>query len=394
MSSAPTIRSFDFAQYRPAYRVDDSGLVELAGSTLGPGASDLLDIIEAVGTADRLAPRPDATEAGQPWTRSLELTIGVRQPHLWRGLSTSLEGLLEWLTDDEWQFDFAPRRSTSKLRDGEITGTLFSRLAGPRPVGLFSGGLDSLCGAVADLTAGQPLSLVSIESNSRMARSQRDLATALGGFGAFNLTGLSVRLHDTDQDESTQRTRGVTFLGLGAAAAYISGSTELRVYENGVGALNLPMSASQVGAHTSKAMHPSTLDRVATLLSEALNWPLSIVNPNMCHTKGEMCAYLPPAVHALVPTALSCDTAYAHRTTQVHSCGRCTSCILRRQSLFAAGLEGLDAKTAHRVDVLSPSAGDALEVMDLYRRYIQEWHRFPVDGLGAFLRPGSSEQTH
>ena len=34
------------------------------------------------------------------------------------------------------------------------------------------------------------------------------------------------------------------------------------------------------------------------------------------------------------------------------------------------------------------------EVMDLYRRYIQEWHRFPVDGLGAFLRPGSSEQTH
>ena len=207
------------------------------------------------------------------------------------------------------------------------------------------------------------------------------------------------------------------------------------------------MSASQVGAHTSKAMHPSTLDRVATLLSEALNWPLSIVNPNMCHTKGEMCAYLPPAVHALVPTALSCDTAYAHRTTQVHSCGRCTSCILRRQSLFAAGLEGLDAKTAHRVDVLSPSAGDDLEplramlaqlarlqrclegqggwsdlcamfpelydlstlgllgpaidrstmrteVMDLYRRYIQEWHRFPVDGLGAFLRPGSSEQTH
>ena len=294
MSSAPTIRSFDFAQYRPAYRVDDSGLVELAGSTLGPGASDLLDIIEAVGTADRLAPRPDATGAGQPWTRSLELTIGVRQPHLWRGLSSSLEGLLEWLTDDEWQFDFAPRRSTSKLRDGEITGTLFSRLAGPRPVGLFSGGLDSLCGAVADLTAGQPLSLVSIESNSRMARSQRDLATALGGFGAFNLTGLSVRLHDTDQDESTQRTRGFTFLGLGAAAAYISGSTELRVYENGVGALNLPMSASQVGAHTSKAMHPSTLDRVATLLSEALNWPLSIVNPNMCHTKGEMCAYLLP----------------------------------------------------------------------------------------------------
>lgn len=447
MTVASPSYTFDFVSERSAYRVDDLSLASVAGSPLGTAVCDLLEIVEAVGTADRLARRPAASNAGEPWSRRLNVVVAVRQLGLWRDLSDRLVELLGWLTDDDWRFDFVARPETQTLRAGEAILPLFEFSPAEGSVGLFSGGLDSLCGAMDDLARGQSLLLVSIESNDRMASSQREVARAMSGFGALSRTGVRAHLRNVHPLESSQRTRGFAFLSIGAIAACLAGSDELRVYENGPGSFNLSMSAAQVGAHTSKAMHPTTLGLSTAILSEALGESVSITNPNLHRTKGEMCDRLHPAAYSLVPLALSCDTAYAHRSSTVANCGVCTSCILRRQSLFAAGLEELDVRTPYRVDVLDPSEDDDLEplramlsqlarlerclkhpdrwsnlcaefpefcavgpstrradgrgedslhrerVIDMYRRYIREWQRFPVEGVSSYLRPAMPAQA-
>ena len=64
------------------------------------------------------------------------------------------------------------------------------------------------------------------------------------------------------KEESSQRTRGFLFLTLGAVSAIAAGSRTLFLYENGIGAINLPYDGTQVGAYNSRATHPGALLRM------------------------------------------------------------------------------------------------------------------------------------
>ncbi|MGI8403516.1 MAG: hypothetical protein ACR2OE_01880 [Thermomicrobiales bacterium] len=72
--------------------------------------------------------------------------------------------------------------------------------------------------------------------------------------------------------ESTHRARCILFLAAGAVAAYQLHQTTLYLYENGIGALALPMAAEHIGARSSKATHPKTLTFPCTRNLET--WPL------------------------------------------------------------------------------------------------------------------------
>lgn len=356
--------AFDFVEERPAYRVDDRPLAALGDRSLRVGACDLLDVVEAVGTADRLARRPPASLAGNAWSRQLSVVIGVSDQDRWMSVSDRLGELLGWLTDDDWSLRFERRKLP--LRAAKAALQLFRHQEETDAVALFSGGLDSLCGAVQDLSVGRSLLLLSLASNARLTASQRGIAMLMRCLGRVRRTEILAQLHGLPSIENSQRTRGFAFLGIGAIAACAAGAKQLRVYENGVGSINLAMSPAQVGAHMSKAMHPKTLALAAAVFSEVLGESVSITNPNAYRTKAEMCVDLRADAHRLVPLALSCDTAYTHRLSGVPSCGECTSCILRRQALLAAGLDELDAKTRHRVDAFKSGSDDrvlALRIM-------------------------------
>ena len=75
---------------------------------------------------------------------------------------------------------------------------------------------------------------------------------------------------------------------LGSAYSYLRGHRVLHVYENGIGAINLPYRKSAVGLDHSRSVHPETLRRVGLLMTELIDENFKVRNPFLFHTKAEM----------------------------------------------------------------------------------------------------------
>jgi hypothetical protein len=314
---------------------------------------------------DRLRPRPPVDDAaGSGWSRRLAVRLAVRDAAFWRrsDVGALLQSLLQWLTDDVWELECLPGRRQHRFAESQLP--LFSdrpRL-GTR-FGLFSGGLDSFLGAARDLDPARELVLVSATTSPAMGALQARTISALRASGSRNLRSLIVPVGlrtdairaltgGREAPEPSQRTRGLVFLILGAVSAVSGGAAELRVYENGIGAMNLPLTEAQYGAHNTRAMHPETLVTAEALISLVAERDFTIVNPSFAFTKAQMCAVVPDQLRAAVSETVSCDTGLTHRASRTRLCGMCTSCLLRRQAMRAGGLRDRDdAETAsYRVD--------------------------------------------
>ena len=168
------------------------------------------------------------------------------------------------------------------------------------------------------------------------------------------------------REEKSQRTRALLFLAFGAITALQARADTLHVFENGVGALNLPLNATQLGTDNYRGVHPRSLSMVEALFESILGESIHIENPYMFTTKAEMCRSLPAADLADVAReTVSCD-GYPQRVPNQAQCGICTSCVLRRQSLFSAGLTDHDPGGAYRQDIfkgLSTEEGHGFGVM-------------------------------
>lgn len=420
------------------FSIDDSRLGAVLTTELAPRIADLIDIALAAYVVDRSQQRPGAREtaAGRTWGRAIAVRVGVRDVAFWRGQNSPLSGLLQWLTDDDWNLDFvAPTAAPLGI---EVAQRLALPFDGADRVALFSGGLDSLAGALMALDAGRRPLLLSIETNSRMSATQRSLRRLLREDWPSSVSAsVLIELHGAEASEPSQRARAFLFLALAGAVASSCDLEVVEVYENGIGAIGLPYLATQEGAHTTKAMHPHTLCRFAALVTSVAGRPIRYVNPSLWSTKSELCRLLAPGQRQLIPVSESCDTAFSYRGDGVHRCGICTSCLLRRQALCAAGLEDLDARQPVRTDVTAlgcnaiPSATASLLAMldqaerldaalsegapwvaltsqfpnlrevarspaeqqaclKLYRTYVEEWRRFPSPLVDRYLARGTS----
>jgi 7-cyano-7-deazaguanine synthase in queuosine biosynthesis len=350
-----------------SYRLDDRPLAETFGVPLSSRVADLVEVAMEVYTADRLTPRRFRDPLGRGASRDLEPVIPVRDVDFWTGpeVAKALVSLLDWFTGDRWQPRFLPYEGLRK--PSETQGNLFdSRPPGVRAVALASGGLDSVAGAILELDADPNggLVLVSESGNTRMGATQRTIARELEArtkrarwlIVTANLRGAKRRPQD-----SLQRSRNFLFLSLAAAAAESADLDEVRVYENGVGSLNLPYAESQVGAHTSRGAHPLTMSRMAQLVRLVTGRDIRFALPFVFTTKAQMCADIPAQFLDLVPQTVSCDTGFSERQpagvagTRSHLCGACTSCLLRRQALLASGHDEIDSADSYRVDAFRSS---------------------------------------
>jgi 7-cyano-7-deazaguanine synthase in queuosine biosynthesis len=343
-------------EWQQHYRLDDGKLSHGLGTALPPLVADLIDIAVAVYVTDRLHPRrpPYGKHDGSHWERHLSAEIALRCHDVWRQPDTlaTLHDLLTWLTDDSWSIAISAN-GPELARHSEMQRTLFDEpLAQPAQVSLMSGGLDSLLGAVADSEGPGELLLVSTATHSKLGHLQGEIARGLMRRERRTVRHLAVPINLTQsgkdlvpgREESSQRTRAFVFMALGAAAALTAGCRELRVYENGPGALNLHQTAGQRGAMTTRAMRPETLQLMSRLISSATAQPFEIVNPNFWLTKAEMCRRAPSDIDGLIAVSRSCDTALIGRRSRDAPCGTCTSCVLRRQALLAGRRPGLDAQ--------------------------------------------------
>jgi hypothetical protein len=312
---------------------------------------DFLSIAMAVTAADTFVLRDAAFNR---WNREFEIVLPLAEPVRWQSVQQELEAALLFLSGDTWHFRFerdgvwpppmeAIRRRVDVLDLSKVDC-----------VALFSGRLDSAIG-VKDLIAlgNRPL-LVSHASRGD-ADHQNRVATLLPPY----FQRMSVNTYPTlkNVDDDNMRTRSFQFLALAALACQtltsFRGLTAAKLYicENGLIALNPPLTPLRIGSLSTRTAHPHFLSSIQKIWT-TVGIPASIENPYAFETKGEM-------VHArsddegfphFVAETVSCGK-WKRRNQQ---CGRCVPCLIRRSSLHAAGVAD---ETSYEFDNL-------LEVME------------------------------
>ena len=338
-------------------------LVRAFCQDISGAAADLMDVLGAVYTADRRSKRCFSGSAtGQ---RRISIRMPVTDPGLWASPERGepLKKLLSWVSGDVWDLEFTRRDRPQGSGGGQ--GFLFEvPFKAPVTVSLFSGGLDSLAG-LAHHALGSPGGsriLVSGYTHNRLASQQtaqvklirsswkRGWPVASEDVGHV-VVPFGVDAEGLVREEKGQRTRALLFLAMGVNAALQAGANVLYVLENGIGALNLPLNATQLGIDNYRGVHPRTLGMAERFFQSILEEPVRIENPVMFTTKAEMCRALPEAgLAGVVRETVSCD-GYPQRVRGQAQCGCCTSCLLRRQALFCGGLADGDPGCDYKHDI-------------------------------------------
>jgi 7-cyano-7-deazaguanine synthase in queuosine biosynthesis len=329
-----------------AYEIQDQRIADWLNQKLPPLYADAIDIAVAAHCADRLSLRGNKKRG---WGRDLRLKIPVRCLPVWQSPSVrdALFEALQFLTQDGWQIDFDQK--AGEFRQSETQEHLFE-LSEVQAVEvcLYSGGLDSFAGLAARISD-QPKHhylCLSVTPNHRQRQRQREQLALLHKELDTKITHIPVRycLRDAEKhpQEPTRRTRGFLFGIIGGVTALKAGSSTLHLYENGVGAINLPLDGSQIGIDNSRSVHPITLRLLSRLLS-LLGGQEFVINNECLHlTKAEMCRHSAvKRVSSEIAHTFSCD-GFPVRRHKFAQCGFCTSCILRRQALEAASLADAD----------------------------------------------------
>jgi 7-cyano-7-deazaguanine synthase in queuosine biosynthesis len=419
-SQASTTASFTVPGQRPqpielGYQVllDGKSVIHRLARELPHAAADLIEIATTVYAVDQMVARPrkQQLDSGGSWARDIRLEIPVRLPDAWNARADALAEMLAWLTDDSWELVFTQRAGGFGPLDTS-QGFLFDTIPhGAVPV-LFSGGLDSAAGLAAWLARADAVA-VSVDTNNWMQHVQQTVVHELNAVSEHRCVPLRYRVSRRAQKhaaESTQRSRGLLFLAVGIATAWTLGHDRLQVFENGIGAINLPYTLAQFGSQAARAVHPRTLRMAQELASAIGDRPFRIDAPAMTLTKAQLIRMAPAAADGALARSVSCDTGFSARVPERAPCGACTSCLLRRQALHAAGKPHLDAGAAYRTGSLEDSfAAQAMfwqiarlracldrgdpwpglvlqypelldatpltptEVIDLYRSYVREW---------------------
>jgi 7-cyano-7-deazaguanine synthase in queuosine biosynthesis len=221
---------------------------------------------------------------------------------------------------------------------------------------LFSGGLDSLAGAVKESVIDKRrVLLVNHRTTEKLTpRHQHLLRTLLAHASDRKPMHIPVRINKVKGlgREYTQRSRSFVFASLGATIATMIGLNRIRFYENGVVSLNLPPSAQVVGARATRTTHPQILNGFAKLLSQVAGRPFAVENPFIWNTKTEVVKLIGDAgCGDLIRFSTSCTHTWEMTKQHTH-CGKCSQCIDRRFAVLAAAQETHDPAEAYKVDLL------------------------------------------
>ncbi|MGH9931845.1 MAG: hypothetical protein ACREA9_21820 [Pyrinomonadaceae bacterium] len=331
------------------------------GDLTDPIALDLLDIGKAVFLADRAFPR--STRLGEQMRR-ISVSIPVHSVGVWSPAAARLvENIASFVSADDWRIEF--RRSKTSSRREQKTPVTPDRKS---VVALFSGGLDSLCGAAYLYSEGLKPTFVthSPPGIKRVRQLLSDLAVKLGSsdleaetkFASFRLAPVERNKAGVRAmfQEPTRRTRPFFFLTLAGAVALDQGSERIQMSENGALAINLPVRSDAYGARCARQAHAEALRLFELLLRTVCPWAsdLRVINPFEDMTKGEA-AKLLGSGKSLARKSVSCEyvgkqaatiRAWKQRHPKLRSligtgpeCGLCVPCLVRRAALKAAKIK-------------------------------------------------------
>ncbi|WP_339749228.1 7-cyano-7-deazaguanine synthase [uncultured Rubinisphaera sp.] len=324
---------------------------------------DLLDIATYVYAADQVVRRgkKDVETLGSYWRRDLNFFIPVRDLDFWasENVIDCLAETVGFLSDDQYRFNFfkiPKENSFQNLFNFNEEGSIFGF---PEEVVMFSGGLDSLGGAIEEtVVEKRRVVLVNHRSTQKLDKRYQKLREKLDKKCENNLpTHIRVTVNKKKwmNQEPTQRSRSFLYMALGATIAEMLGKSRIRFYENGVISLNLPICAQVVGSKATRTTHPRVSRGFENLLTLVSDRPFQVENPFRWITKGEVVEKIAKAGCAeLITDSISCTHTWEMNNHASH-CGYCSQCIDRRIAIISKQLEQHDPLSQYGIDLFTES---------------------------------------
>jgi len=331
--------------------------------------TDLVEVGSYVYCADQALTRGGngVVAFGQRWRRRFSFHIPVRVPEVWSAapVLAALRDTLGFLSDDEYEFHFsklknpAPMQSYLELQAGSEGAKELDEVL------LFSGGLDSLAGAVTEAVRDRRrVALVSHRANPKINSKQKllvDEIRTLCQVKPFHVP-VWVQKGGALDREYTQRTRSFLFAALAAVVARAFGLRRIRFYENGVVSLNLPISEQVVGGRATRTTHPQVLNGFASLFRLLIEGTFEVENPFLWLTKGEVVDIVGDnGCAGLIKHSVSC-THTRDMTRMFTHCGKCSQCISRRFATLASRYADHDPAEMYKVNLLVGHREDNVDV--------------------------------
>jgi len=314
-----------------------------------PRAIDFVSVALAVTAADTFALREDEADG---WTRTLEIDLPVLEVERWQALAPLLAKTLNFLSGDFWSFTFRSGGMRPPTRLDVKARKTFVDPSQSDCVALFSGGLDSALGALELIDNKMRPLLVSHAPHGDKSYQELIASRLPTSLQRYHFNSYPSWPYIT---EITTRTRSFLFLVAAAMAAdtmaqFRGGRIALNICENGLIALNPPLTPRRIGALSTRTAHPHYLAQMQQLF-DLLEMPVDIVNPHRFETKGEMLARHAdkPNMAIFASSTVSCGN-WKRKGKQ---CGRCWPCSIRRSAF-------LRAKLKDHTDYLTQNLADAL----------------------------------
>lgn len=314
-------------------------------------ALDFLFLSSVVYVIDKIVLRTDFEDN---WTRDIELEIPISEPDKWIEVKSNLENILSFLSGDFWKVDFSTLKGqlyrTTRKKEIKKIPPVNCEFDG---VSLFSGGLDSLVGAIEWLekNKGKKILFVSHHDGniSGPGKVQTNLIDQLKLHFPDRIWHLHSRISQAPikNKDHNYRSRSLLYMAMGVFAANaIKKDIPLLVPENGSISLNFPLSACRIGSLSTRTVHPHYVEGLNKFLQH-LGINNSIVNPFKLMTKGEVVTECFKRSEILlkdtIPISVSC--AKGRRGAKhwikrnAKACGICLPCIYRRAALEKVGLD-------------------------------------------------------
>lgn len=345
-------------------------------ANVSPVMLDLLEIATYVYCADQATTRGGGTsrEYGENWRRRFRFHIPVREPDHWRskGVLAALGRALGFLSEDEYTFSFTKLKAAPAIEryldysSEDPTGFQADEVV------LFSGGLDSLAGALQECVVDRRrIALVSHRSVSKISNKQLALVRDLRELADARALHVPVWVNKEKAlgKEYTQRSRSFLYASLAAVVARTFGLKGIRFYENGVVSINLPISPQVVGARATRTTHPQVLNGFTDFFSTLFQAPFTVENPFLWKTKSDIVRSIRSSGGSdFIKHTVSCTHTWEMTTLLTH-CGTCSQCIDRRFATLSSGCgDTEDPEEMYGVDLLTGPRprGDARTMLESY----------------------------
>lgn len=287
------------------------------------------------------------------WTRKICVSIPVLKIEQWERTEEKWNKMLAFLTGDIWDIHF--RKCEKQYSKRKNPNRVHLKLDICNCVSLFSGGLDSYCGAIKLLEDGKSPCLVGHNEYPKLRKKQKDFVDTFQvtypeqvvkfvSFSANSRAPKNLKGEVLSGTENTSRGRSLLFLCAALSIAGILGK-DVPVYipENGFIGLNIPLTGSRKGTCSTRTTHPHFLNNFREILN-CVGIENPINNFFAYSTKKEIVDSVKDtmAFASHYKDTISCSHPCLARYNKKGNneypinCGYCYPCLIRKSSLLAA----------------------------------------------------------